>query len=224
MSSSIIQKKSRMKDSSFIYHQLKKKQIVPRLRFFFNKLFKPSQLLQWLAPEPSASPSLCLEVSLGRQSTPSPPELAAHAGKGSSKKSQVWKMGKSSSQLPLQLPFKGDNYPDICFVPWKLSWRKPKRSQPLMAETPSVENPTTSSTVSQRFLSADQILAPPQDTRKIKHRQHGPWMVCGLFQAGCEHISQELHVVMSNLIFEWWVMTQGIQLIITTNLSFAPVK
>lgn len=38
-----------------------------------------------------------------------------------------------------------------------------------MAETPSAENPTTSSTVSQRFLSADQILAPPQDTRKIKN-------------------------------------------------------
>lgn len=51
------------------------------------------------------------------------------------------------------------------------------------------------------FLSANQILAPPQHTRK---KTQAAWFmnVCGLFQAGCENITQELHFVMSNLIFE----------------------
>lgn len=72
-----------------------------------------------------------------------------------------------------------------------------------MAETPSVENPTTSSTVSQCFFVCK---SDPRSSSGYteKNKTQAAWSMngCCLFQAGCENITQELHFVMSNLIFD----------------------
>jgi len=106
--------------------------------------------------------------------------------------------GKSSSQLP----FKGIITPIYVSFPGNYL-EEAKRSQP-----------------SWQKLHLLKTLPPPAPFRNVfslcrsdprsssgyteKNKTQAAWSMnaWGLFQAGCENISQELHVVMSNLIFE----------------------
>lgn len=156
----------------------KKHKIPPGSVFFLTNCFKPSQFLQWLAPEPSASQSLCLEVSLGPRSTPSPPELIPGSGNGSSKKSQLW---KRENHLP-RLPFKGIIAP--IYVSFPGNYLEGSQKEP----TPHWQK-----------LHLLKTLPPPAPFRNVvslcrsdprsssaytekRHRQHGPGMVVVCFR------------------------------------------